>query len=118
MRLVTGAVLSGSELAFASVGRTLYLYPTSATAATLTAFYSYRPATIDTGSTFELLGTAERLIERLVSAYVLMDDGQPELSQAELAAYMIDAGRVKRRDRRSIGHGHSLLLAGRRRPPG
>ena len=118
MRLVTGAVLNGSELAFATVGRTLYVYPTSAQAVELTVFYSYRPAPIDSGSTFELTGVAERLVERLVSAYVLMDDGQPELSQAELAAYMIDAGRVKRRDRRREGHGHSLLLAGRRRPPG
>jgi hypothetical protein len=100
---------------FCVVGRTLYLFPSFTAATSLTAFYSYRPATIDSGSTLELTGQAERLVERLASAYALLDDGQPEVAQSELAAYLTDAGRLRRQEVRSEGGNGMVNLVGRQR---
>lgn len=118
MRLASGAdaEIVESNARFALIGRTLYLWPGAPSSDTaLTAIYSYRPATIDSGSTFELTGSAERLIERLVSSQVLIDDGQPELGQQELASYQVDLARLKRKTRRAEGGGRILRLAGKRR---
>jgi len=54
----------------------------------------------------------------LTSAYVLFDDGQPELGQGELAGYQKDAQRLKHRNDAAWGGGGQLHLAGRRRAGG
>jgi hypothetical protein len=117
MVIVTGggAGWSPAIVCFTVVGRTLNIFPAFSVATDLTAFYSYRPATIDSGATLELSGRAERLVERLASAYALLDDGQPEVGQSELAAYLTDAGRLRREDRRMPGYGGVVELAGRPR---
>lgn len=121
MRLATGATSTTSnattDMVCVIVGRRLYVWPGVSVAVPLTAIYSYRTADIDSSSTFELTGVAERLVERLSSAYALMDDGQPELAQTELQAYQIDSTRLRHRNRRAEGRGGVVRLAGRRRPP-
>ncbi len=123
MRLATGANVAISEAPlrafFVIVARTLYVWPTvSGESVDLTLFYKYRPADISSTATFEFVGNAKRLIERLASAYVLFDDGQPELGQAELVSYQTDAKRLSHRSRASWGTGGALQLAGRRRAGG
>lgn len=105
---------SGDLMIFAVIGRSVYLHPTPSADLTLTAYYSYRPAAITSASSLELSGQAERLVERLAGAYLLVDDGQPELGQEELAAYYKDAGRLRHQTRRSEGMGGRISLSGRR----
>ncbi len=121
MRLVTGANVAISDpplrAFFVIVSRTLYVWPlVSGTDVTLTLFYTYRPAAITDASTLELVGNAKRLVERLTSAYILYDDGQPEVGQQELISYQNDAKRLAKRNRGAWGSGGALQLAGRRRP--
>lgn len=118
LKIITGnsGTLGTSQMIFCIVGRTLYLWPSSSTDVSLLVYYSYKPGPIDSSSMLALSGQAERLVERLASAYALLDDGQPELGQAELGAYYKDLGRVKHQNRRSEGMGGQLSLAGRRRP--
>ena len=123
MRLTTGSPITISDQPlrafFVVVSRTLYIWPTvSGESVDLTLFYTYRPADITSTSTFEFVGYAKRLIERLTSAYILFDDGQPELGQQELVAYQTDAKRVARRNRGAQGGGGRLQVAGRRRGAG
>lgn len=117
MRLASGAqtVGSGTQLFFCVIGRTLYFYPANTAAQrTLDTIYSYRAAPMDSNTQFELVGSAERLIERVASAYVLLDDGQPELGQQELSAYMADAVKLRHRQRRGTGTGNRMRIAGYR----
>ncbi len=100
---------------FVVIGRTLYVWPAPPVDTTFTVIYSYRSTVITSASPLEVSGIAARLVGRLAEAYALFDDGQPELAQAELGAYIKDAARVKRLHRRSEGRGSMLLLAGRRR---
>lgn len=122
MRLATGTPITISDTPlynyFVVVARTLYVWPSSGQDIELTLYYSFRPAAITSSSTFELTGSAKRLVERLASAYMLFDDGQPELGQQELVAYQTDAKRLAKRNRSAWGGGGSLALAGRRRAPG
>lgn len=115
MRITTGQPSADQASVFCVVGRTVYVYPAAST--TLTAYYSYRPPALESSASFALSGPAERLIERLAAAYVLMDDGQPELAQAELTSYATDAARLRRRSRRTDGRGGVLRVPGRRVAP-
>jgi hypothetical protein len=103
-------------LMYAIVGRTLYLWPVPTATIALTAFYSRRAADANSGSTFEVSAEAERVLERLTAAYRLMDDGQPELAQAELAGYAQDVARLRNRYTTQHGTNESMRLPGRRRP--
>lgn len=110
----TGTSIS-DLLMYAVIGRTLYFWPKPITATTLTAIYSYRAATMDSADEFELTGEAERVLERLVAAFKLMDDGQPELAQTELANYQEDVLRIRARFIRGMGEVERMRLPGRGR---
>lgn len=90
------ATVTQSVIQYAIIGRTLYFWGTPVVDATIV--YVYRSATIDSSSTFQVTGEWERLMERLVGANILLDDGQPELALAELEQYAIDTTRLRRRD--------------------
>ena len=119
MRLVTGTStqLTGGTLntSFIVVSHSLYVWPTPAVDLDLSVYYTYRPALVTDQSTLELQGGAERLIERLASAYLLLDDGQPELGQTELGNYQKDATRLAKRNRAAQGGGGQFRLVGRPR---
>lgn len=122
LRIVTGSPILASDTPtstfYVVIGRDLHIWPAPAAGVTLTLFYTYRPADITSTGSFEFVGYAKRLIERLTTAYMLFDDGQPELGQQELVLYQKDAQRLKRRNAAAQGTGGQLSLAGRRRAPG
>lgn len=89
------AAVEQSVIQYAVVGRTLYFWGTPTVNATIV--YTYRSPTIDSSSTFLVTGEWERVMERLVAANVLLDDGQPELALAELEQYAKDVTRLRRR---------------------
>lgn len=107
--------MTANTLSYTVIGRTLYFWPSLSVGDVLTLIYSYRPSDITSTTTFTLTGMAERLVERLSSAYFLLDDGQPELAQRELSDYLTDMTRLKRRDGRREGDGGLLPNAKRRR---
>ena len=120
MRLASGSTVTLSDSTgqfFCVIARTVYFWPTVGVDTPLTFFYSYRPADLDSSASFALVGPAKRLLERLASGYSLLDDGQPELAQAELLSYQKDAKRLRSRLRGGEGTGGQLQLAGRRRAP-
>lgn len=118
MRLVTGNDATTiqdltTNTFFIVVSRSLYIWPTSAAATSLTAYYTYRPEQMTSETSLELQGGAKRLVERLSSAYFLFDDGQPELGQTELASYQKDATRLSKRNRAALGGGGQFRILGR-----
>lgn len=100
------------------LGRTLYLLPSPSVAQTLTLIYSKRSDDIDSGRQLEVTGEYERVVERLVGAYTLLDDGQPELAARALADYDADIARIRlRAQRRGTGIGSQRIrLRGTLRP--
>ena len=119
MRLTTGTdtILTGGTLntSFIVASHSIYVWPTPGADLDLSVYYTYRPAIVDDQSTLELQGTAKRLVERLASAYLLLDDGQPELGQTELGSYEKDANRLAKRNRAAQGGGGQFRLVGRPR---
>ncbi len=119
MRLATGDATTISDIStntfFIVISRTLYIWPTGASATDLSVYYTYRPAAVTSETNLELSGGAKRLVERLASAYILFDDGQPELGQTELGSYQKDATRLAKRNRGAQGGGGQFRIVGRRR---
>ena len=76
---------------WALIGRTFYLTPAPSTDYRVTIIYAARPAAYESDQPLEVQGEAENLVERLVAAYRLIDDGQPERGAAELHSYEEDA---------------------------
>lgn len=113
MRSTTGAAVRSSARAWCVIGRTLYLTPTAPEDHTLTLFYAQRPADATSATTLEVTGEFERLVERLVGASVLLDDGQPELAQNELSAYDRDVARLRYRAVARTGQPGRVQLRGR-----
>lgn len=75
---------------------TLGFYPTPTDGFTATIFYIARPQPLTSADDFELQGISEDLIERLVFAYRLEDDGQLELAAAEQAFYDAKVAETRR----------------------
>lgn len=72
------------------------LLPTPSGDGSVTIYYQARPAVLDSDDEFELTGEYENLIEKLMLAYRLDDDGQPELAQEHQSYYLTDMGRLRR----------------------
>jgi hypothetical protein len=102
----------------AVIGRTLYLLPSPSVDTDVTLIYAKRSDDIDSGTQLEVSGEYERACERLVGAYILLDDGQPELAARSLADYDADIARLRlRAQRRGIGIGtQRIRLRGTLRP--
>lgn len=79
------------------IGETLSLLPIPTEDGSLTVWYFARPATLDSDSEFEVSGEAERILDRLVQAMRLADDGQTELAAEELAYYEAAALKIRHR---------------------
>jgi len=86
--------------AYYMIGTSLGVLPMPTAAVTWTLYYEARPAPLTSASPFELDGDYELLIDRLVQAMKLADDGQPELAAEEQGFYDIDRNRLRRRDAR------------------
>lgn len=85
------------QTSFYVVGTQIGVQPVPTDAATLTLTYQARPAALTSATEFELAGEFELLVDRLVQAMKLDDDGQPELALAEQGYYSLDAIRLRRR---------------------
>lgn len=114
LRVRSGGAITTTRTVYCAIGRTFYLYPAATATTTITVHYAYRPDDLDATSTLELTGYAERLVERMAGAYLLLDDGQPELAQTELVSLAEDTLKLRRRHRRSHGHG-SIMRTNKRR---
>ena len=106
---------TGAAILYLILGRTLYIWPKPDSTTTVDIFYSKRSQQIDSSADLDVTGEAERLVERLVAAYKLIDDGQPELGQAELAMYLRDVVKIRRRYVRGKGVPQRFHVAGYRR---
>jgi hypothetical protein len=93
-------VIPDIQPSYYSIGSQIGFLPTPQTAKTYTIFYEARPAPLTSATSFEVAGDFEFLIDRLVQAMKLADDGQPELAREEQAYYDLDAPRLKRIARR------------------
>ena len=116
--IVSGSVVDptdDTDFGFLIIGRTLYVWPAPTKPKDLTVIYSYRPSSVSSDTALTLTGVAERLVERVASAYQLLDDGQPELGQQELSDYVDAAKQLRRRDRGGTGP-RSRLAISRVRP--
>ena len=85
---------------YAVVGRTLYLTPTPSVDTILSLLYAARSGEFNSSTNLEVTGEYARVTERLVGAYTLLDDGQPELAARALADYQADVQRLRLRARR------------------
>lgn len=83
-----------------TISTSLGILPTPTQAGVLTLFYEARPVPLTSVSPFELEGDYELLIDRLVQAMKLLDDGQPELAAEEQGYYDLELIRLRRRDAR------------------
>lgn len=118
LRYRSASLSLANVVAWTLIGRTLYLLPNPSAATVLTLIYAKRSATIDSGSSLEVVGEYARVVERLVGSYALLDDGQPELAARALADYDADLQRLRLRAvRRGTGLGSTRIrLPGRLRP--
>lgn len=106
VQLVSQASSVPATICYTLLGRTLYLLPAPSVDTTLTIIYAKRSDEITSGSQLEVTGEYERVVERLVGAYALLDDGQPELAAHALADYDADIARLRlRAQRRGTGIG-------------
>lgn len=108
MKMLTAPPALGA-FSYYTIGTTIGFVPKPTEAATLTFYYEARPAAIDSASSFELTGDYELLIDRLVQAMKLADDGQPELALEEQSYYDLELIRLRRRDAREARNRLSLL---------
>lgn len=97
------------ELSYYTIGTDIGFLPVPTEAATLTLFYEARPVPLDSTSSFELEGDYELLIDRLVQAMKLLDDGQPELAAEEQSYYDLELIRLRRRDAREARNRLSIV---------
>ena len=70
--------------------------PAPTEAGTVTIYYYARPAELTSDASFELVGDAEALIERLVLAARMDDDGQIEWAAYQESLYESEASRLRR----------------------
>jgi hypothetical protein len=108
MKALTNPSTFGA-LSYYTIGEDIGFVPVPAEAATLTLYYEARPAPLTSDSAFELQGDYELLIDRLVQAMKLADDGQPELAAEEQSYYDLELIRLRRRDAREARNRISLL---------
>jgi hypothetical protein len=75
---------------------TIGFYPAPDTADTVQLYYYARPDELTSASAFEISGDAEALIERLVLAMRMDDDGQLEWAAYQESLYESEASRLRR----------------------
>ncbi len=113
--LSSGSTQSPSNAVCASiVGRTLYVFPTPSEDLTLTLVYRARPVVWQSNHDFVLSGPYETLIDQLVQADLLLDNGQTTVAQAMLAQYDQTAGVMRRRAGAKPGTSGRLRRVGQR----
>lgn len=95
---------------YALVGRTLHVTPAPSQPLVLSIIYTARPAPYQSNHDLETLGESKVLVERLVAAMRLQDDGQPERAASELYGYSKDARR-QRLQGATTGPSRMLTLA-------
>jgi hypothetical protein len=100
-------------ISYTIIGRTLYLTPSPSLDTDLVITYTRRSAETSSDDSLEVSGEYARVCERLVGAYALLDDGQPELAAQALSDYDADVQRLRlRAQRRGRGISSSRIRLG------
>jgi len=85
------------ETGYYVVGTVIGFFPVPTAAATYTLVYQARPAQLTSNTEFEVGGDFELLLDRLVQAMKLDDDGQPGLAAEEQGFYDVEMPRLRNR---------------------